>query len=101
MYYYVGDEGVAGTGGPQTGRCHVCDGDGFLSPLHTYLLLAGRRLKRYRERRGISAFDLSKEIGVEAGDVQSMENGVFSLACVVRGYSKEHRATINKLLQLE
>jgi DNA-binding XRE family transcriptional regulator len=100
-YFEVGDEGVPGPSRPVLGKCHVCNGEGRLSELHTYLMLAGNRLRQYREKRGLSAYHLAKELGIEPGDVQSMERGMFSLACVIRGYAPEHREIIYKLIHSE
>lgn len=98
MYYCTGDEGVPGSSGPQPYPCHLCDGDGRLSELHSYLLLAGRRLQRYRLKRGITVVQMAAEVGIEPGDVQCMEAGNFSLPVVVKGYKPEVRGGIEGVM---
>ena len=98
MYYCTGDEAAPGSSGPQPYPCHLCAGDGRLSELHSYLLLAGRRLRSYRERRGLTAYQMAEEVNVEPGDIQCMEQGCFSLPVVVKGYKPELRSAIESAI---
>lgn len=94
MYYFTGDEGVPGTSGLHPARCHICNGDGVLSSIRSYLHMAGRRLARYRNHRGLSFSEMAEELDVEPGDVQCMEKGMFSIPCVLNGYTREQRQLI-------
>lgn len=98
MYYDAGEEAVPGSSGLRPGPCHVCDGRGRLTAMQSYLALAGTRLRQHRQNAGLSLVEMANELGVEPGDVKNMESGNFSLPCVIKGYDREHREIIFKLL---
>lgn len=95
--YYTDDEnddmGV-GRPRPRLMACYLCRGAGRLTVFQTYLLVAGKALRKHRHNRGLSVLEMAREIDVEPGDVQTMESGHFSIAPVVRGYTRLQRAAV-------
>ena len=97
MYYEMGDEGQPTDPGPHPGRCHVCQGEGRLSEFRSYLMLAGTRLRQWRESRELSAYDVAMAFGIEPGEVQQMERGEFFAAIYAKA-PKEHIPDMRKMV---
>lgn len=79
--------------------CHRCDGRGTLDPLGTYLLTAGRALRRYRINRDVTVAALAAELGIEPGDVASMEEGAFAVPGIIKGYTRENRDKVEEAME--
>jgi hypothetical protein len=99
-YYDIGEEAVPGSSGLRSGPCHMCDGEGFLSPLRQWFYEAGQHMAAKREQRGESIMHAAARMGITTAELSWLERGVMGQACSYKGFTMQERRAVHEVIGL-
>lgn len=99
-YYDIGEEAVPGSSGLRSGPCHMCDGEGFLSPLRRWFYEAGQHMAAKREKRGESIVHAAACMGITTAELSWLERGMMGQACSYKAATIEERRAVHEVLGL-